>query len=152
MCCLDPYRCLRSPEPAAPSTLLISVSIRFGFLLLKNKLWLGFFLVQNPRILCCPCTQPGVHGLYFTPAVLPLPCRGVASCGQTRVCWCSSGYFRSSPQVFSTAIPVSSDQQMPGGELCLMNGQFSPYELPLHKPGCLDLKSGLFQDLVQAPF
>lgn len=48
MCCLDPYRCLRSPEPAAPSAVLISVSTRFGFLLLKNKLWLGFFWCKTP--------------------------------------------------------------------------------------------------------
>lgn len=88
----------------------------------KNQIVLGVFLVQTPRILCCPCTPcPGVHVLCFTPAVLPLPGRGAASCARTRVCRCSSGYFRSSPQVFSRAIPVSSDQQMPGGELCLMS-------------------------------
>lgn len=48
LCCLDPYRCLRSPEPAAPSAVLISVSTWFGFLLLKIKLWLGCFWSKSP--------------------------------------------------------------------------------------------------------
>lgn len=52
----------------------------------KNQIVLGVFLVQTPRILCCPCTPcPGVHVLCFTPAVLPLPGRGAASYAQTRV-------------------------------------------------------------------
>lgn len=48
ICSLDLHRCLRSPEPAAPSAVLISVSTQFWFLLLKAKLWLGFFCCRTP--------------------------------------------------------------------------------------------------------
>lgn len=130
-----------SEEPRACSSLSCADLSFYAVLVsvAKNQIVVGFFLLQNPRILCCS----GVHVLCFTPAVFPLPGWGVASCAQSRVCWCSSGYFRSSPQVFSTAIPVSSDQQMPAGELCLMNVLWAVFYLQV-KPGCIDLKSGLF--------
>lgn len=53
-----------SPEPAAPSAVLISVSARFWFLVLKNKLWLGFFWCRTPG--SCAAL------VYFPPAVFLL--------------------------------------------------------------------------------
>lgn len=53
-CCLDPHRCLRSPEPAAHSFSCADLSFYMLWLsVAKNQIVVEDLLVQNPRILCC---------------------------------------------------------------------------------------------------
>lgn len=61
MCCLGPYRCLQSPEPAAPSAVLISVSVAKN----SNCDWV-FFWSKPPGFCAAPAHALVSMSVFYT--------------------------------------------------------------------------------------